>query len=157
MCVVNGRFDHEYDNFTCRTSRGLSVVDYFIAPHSMLPSCYNFHVIPCLDVIEREGLQTLLSRRFHVPDHNILRMEVSINVQYPVNNQYAFDYSQPEGTNMQNERSIFYDLKKMPNDFMTSESCVQNMLKVIEKIECNREEQTEIDDIYQEFTETIVS
>ena len=77
MCVVNGRFDHEDDNFT---SRGLSVVDYFIIPHSMLPSCYNFHVI------EREGLQTLLNRRCHVPDHNILRMEVSINVQYPVNN-----------------------------------------------------------------------
>ena len=42
MCIANGRFNSGEDDFTCRTCRGLSVVDYFIVPHDMLRLALTF-------------------------------------------------------------------------------------------------------------------
>ena len=35
FCVLNGRFDQESDYYTCSTTRGVSVVDYFLVPQDV--------------------------------------------------------------------------------------------------------------------------
>ena len=40
---------------------------------------------------------------------------------------------------------------------MTSDICKQAMLILIDKIECNREEQAVIDEIYDKFTNNVVT
>jgi hypothetical protein len=154
MCVVNGRVNNKEDNFTCRTSRGLSVVDYFIVPHDMLSSCKQFMVVPCLDIIEKEKLQTMVNRRCRIPDHNLLTLEISVNVQEFISHTSTVDLGNSSTEIIKN--NVFYDVRKVPNDFMSSEFCVKAMLDIIDAIESSREEQAEIDQIYAKFTDAVI-
>ena len=70
-----------------------------------------------------------------------------MNVQCPTDNECRIDHTQPDDHH--EEKRVFYDLRKMPQDFMTSELCVQTMLEIINEIERNRGEQTELDNTYK--------
>ena len=72
MCVLNGRFFEDCDNFTSVSTRGRSVVDYIDVPHDCFNSCENFEVISPTSINENK-LQSLLGDRSRVPDHNFLR------------------------------------------------------------------------------------
>jgi len=69
MCMLNGRGESKYDNFTSVSSRGKSVVDYIITPYKNLNCCSEFKVklvSSCLSDFElNPGLAS-------IPDHSIL-------------------------------------------------------------------------------------
>jgi len=154
MCVVNGRINNEENSFTCRTSRGLSVVDYFIVPHNMVSSCKQFRVVSCSDIIEDENLQTILGKRCHIPDHNLLILDISVNVDM-LHHSDSADHVDNNAQN--NGGNVFYNLRKTPNNFMSSEICVKTMLNIINSIERSRQEQTKIDQIYEQFTDLVIT
>ena len=56
MCILNGRISPENNDYTSKSTKGISVVDYFIEPHSNLSCFENFTVTPCLDIIEKHNL-----------------------------------------------------------------------------------------------------
>ena len=72
LCILNGRFDPNHDNFTCISHKGKSVVDYMITPHDCLNKCSDFAVQTCSEIIENLGLQSIISTRCKPPDHSIL-------------------------------------------------------------------------------------
>ena len=45
MCVINGRINHEANDFTCTSTRGCSVVDYIAVDFNTLKDCVNFEVM----------------------------------------------------------------------------------------------------------------
>ena len=72
FCVLNGRFCTNENDFTCKTTRWCSVVDYMLVPHSNLDLYKQFKVISCNDLIEQFDLFHLLHDKSKIPDHNIL-------------------------------------------------------------------------------------
>ena len=147
----------EKDGYTCRTARGLSVVDYFLVPHEVLTSCYNFCVTSCLDIIDKNKLQHLLHRRSKVPDHAYLSFDLSINVEVPQIDSGTDDRAQATKDATASKSYRKYRLKQMRPDFMQSVLCKEAMLRVIANIECNRETQDELDSIYKQFTDNVVN
>lgn len=118
----------------------------------MIKLCSNFNVTSCLDIMEKEGLQTLINRRCHFPDQVCLTVELSVDIPH----------GEIIGTNSHQNTNVTaghrkYNMNKMRGDFMTSNICRQAMLILIDKIECNREEQAEIDKIYNEFTNNVIT
>ena len=69
FCVVNGRVTKEYDNYTCVSSRGSSVVDYMLVPHSTLEKCDSFKVHSVKDLIH-PTINTVES----LSDHSVLEL-----------------------------------------------------------------------------------
>ena len=69
FCVVNGRVTKEYDNYTCVSSRGSSVVDYMLVPHSTLEKCDSFKVHLVKDLIDPR-INTVES----LPGHSVLEL-----------------------------------------------------------------------------------
>ena len=79
-CVMNGRFHENLDNFTYISTRGKSVIDYFICPHEHLKLCTNFEVKTVSDVIDKFLLHGLLNSKCKMSDHSI--MVVNITTSY---------------------------------------------------------------------------
>ena len=69
FCVVNGRVTKEYDNYTCVSSRGSSVVDYMLVPHFTLEQCDSFKVHLVKDLID----PTIITVE-SLPDHSALEL-----------------------------------------------------------------------------------
>lgn len=59
MCILNGQFDSNNDNFTSVSLRGRSMVNFVCVPHDCFNSCENFKVISPVSIIDSHGLQTL--------------------------------------------------------------------------------------------------
>ena len=69
LCMVNGRVTKEYDNYTCVSSRGSSVVDYMLVPHSTLEKCDSFKVHLVKNLID-PTINTVES----LSDHTVLEL-----------------------------------------------------------------------------------
>ena len=85
FCVLNMRFCTNDNDFTCKTTRGCSVVDYMLVPHSNLDLYKQFKVITCNDLIEQFDLFHLLHDKSKIPDQNIL--SVLFTFEHKYNNQ----------------------------------------------------------------------
>ena len=150
-CVLNGRISSGNDAFTCRTARGLSVVDFFLVAHDMVGQCSELKVESCVDIVQEHGLQKLLNSRSKLPDHAYLNCKLCINV-LPL--QAPENQSNVQENAMVNRRYFF---KRKQDDFMKSDMCRQSLLRLIESIECNRESQEEVDSIYSTFQNTVIA
>ena len=77
MCIVNGRFNDEIDNYTLISARGKSVVHYFIVSADNLNTCTNFEVYKSraniCDIMNIELVRC-------IPDHSLLSLTVKIPV-----------------------------------------------------------------------------
>ena len=84
LCVVNGRISPEFDNFTCISTKGKSVVDYFIVPHMNLINCVKCTVHTVKDIID-----PAYHGNVSLPDHSLLELvyiprdPVNVNVNTP--------------------------------------------------------------------------
>ena len=67
MCILNGRLCPEQGDFTCKTGRGMSAVDYIIVSQSMYELCRSFNVVTCHSMVEQYNLQHLAGERSKVP------------------------------------------------------------------------------------------
>ncbi len=133
MCVLNGRVQG-LDNFTCISTKGTSVVDYILVPHENVNDCMVFNVIPCTELIDREGLHGLLSEDSKMPDHSILSIMINMGLGIvPIESESNDD---EVGTSFRRPR---YSRKRLNEQFMQSDMARTALLKVIENIECNRE------------------
>ena len=149
FCVLNGRFDQGSDDYTCSTTRGVSVVDYFLVPHDVLNKCSNFCVTSMSDLLDLHSLKYLLGSHCKPPDHAMLTFELSVNVESSV----LCDNTK---TDVSNSPSLRYNFSKMKGDFMSSDICKEALTNVIDMILCNRERQGDIDSIYNHFKDIII-
>jgi hypothetical protein len=147
MCVLNGRVQPDYDNFTYVSTKGRSVVDYIIVPHSIVKSCNDFRVCLANDIVENEQLTSLLNARCRVPDHSLLQLSLDLGTQTEL-------YPETPDTNG-NARKKRFNRKRIPTDFMSSEGDRRLLLSLIDSMEMCREQQASLDNVYKELTETL--
>ena len=151
MCVLNGRFLHTSDNFTSVSSRGRAVVDYILVPHDCFNSCENFEVISPTSIINQHNLQYLLGERSKIPDHNFLRFDFKYSTFF-------------EDTNDQRESNVsripfntkVFKLKRIPANFLSSELTRRAFLDIIRNIELCRENQENVDKLYDDFFDKLI-
>ena len=126
MCMLNGRFDQNFDNFTSVSVRGSSVVDYCIVTHDDLSMFHDFRGTSPVDLITAiTDLRQAASSG--VPDHALLSWKI------------ATDFLQVQNyTDKKSFSTNFYDkfdLSKVPGSFMTSNECLNFVQMAIDCLE----------------------
>ena len=85
LCVLNGRFKANGDNFTSISTKGSAVVDYIIVPYDNLGYVTNFNVNTISDILQQFDIQP--SEMTKLPDHSILVCDYRLTEYFePPNN-----------------------------------------------------------------------
>ena len=137
-CILNGR-QYNNNDFTFVSTRGRSVVDYFIVPYENLEKCNNFKVYRPSDVFNpTNGIESKL-----IPDHSIIACEYTL--------QGLGSATQDGVTNSTLERTFKkFNLSNIPLNFCAEDEARQVLEALIEN-ECDNYNQSRINDIYDEF------
>ncbi len=143
FCVLNGRFLKEKDNFTY-IGRGRSVVDYIFCPHDDFRNCSNFVVTTSKELVEKYGLQALISERSKPPDHSLLQVTVKIA---------GIDI--PEPVNHTNSNTASYRVSSIPESFMNNDTARNELMNLISELELCRENQSMVDQLYENLVKCI--
>ena len=119
-----------------------------IVPHDNLTSIKDFKVLPITDIIETNGLKSIISERCKPPDHSILycvinyftssEEEIQTNINEHIN--YQEKVANPK------RRFFFNDT---PDDFMKSDLWKQSIANIIKRIELRLSNQENIDKNYE--------
>ena len=157
FCMLNGRLCEPVH--TCISTKGLSTVDYMLVPHSCLGFCSNFHSECMSDIIDKYKLHGYLNRRSKKPDHSLLVMNFK---PYCVKSCSVSEFcntsvSEEIHANVPISKHRRYSLSDIPCDMFSSNMMKQSLLNIIESIERNRETQEEIDVIYKNTVEIIIT
>ena len=80
-CVINGRVSTEFDDFTSIMSyKGHAVVDYHLTRNDNLSNINKMQVLSCTELVDKLKVQDLVSDSCHIPDHNLLVMEIETSM-----------------------------------------------------------------------------
>ncbi|CAC5399218.1 unnamed protein product [Mytilus coruscus] len=139
-CMLNGR-NTSHNNYTYVSTRGLSVADYCIVTYKLLKSFDMFEVGRVAALIEDVDIIGIVDPTRCMPDHSLLSWSIQNNV--PKVNKASLKTK--------------YDLGKIPDDWLRSESCtseIDGVLGILEESEAN---QCDIDKTYESFVNSIKS
>ena len=155
-CVLNGRISPEKSNhYTFHSVRGLSMVDYFITPHDTVPLCNDFCIESCTNIVNKLHIEDLVTPGSRLPDHSLLTMNVLLS--YRVLEGLEVDNNKSDvNTELPQYNKRKYRVRNIPVDFLGSENVCQALLQIIDNIECNRETQNELDQIYDNLISVII-
>ncbi len=164
MCIVNGRITPENNDYTFISTRGKSVVDYFIVPTDMLNKCIKFEVSRSRELINKycNVADVDLNLQGCIPDHSLLMLKIQVgcNAEQSLpesvlyNNSIYVDHVSDNDNGSLNDYYKRYKIETVPNDFLSSDEGRQELLHLIEYIENVRSCQNEIDDVYKLFCDT---
>ena len=156
MCVLNGRFDPQYDNFTCISGRGRSVVDYIITHHDCFTKCSDFKVYTSTDFIDKFDLQHLIHTRCKPPDHSILTctFQTMHSTLYDTNRSHTLD-DHSNGSDTGSPRR--YRFNRIPDNFMNNAKWRQVVVDLIDVRLESMQQQEEIDAAYSHFCTALIS
>lgn len=149
LAIVNGRITPEKDNFTFLSTRGRSVVDYFLTPHDCIKFCKDFTVHTMSELLLEFDLYSLLSNVCKSPDHSMLSLQFYCT--------YArLDHTENTMQGPQNEqRKKFYCFDKKPGGFLQSETWRKAILDIIDHLEHLHELQDDLDTTYDDLCKCI--
>ncbi|VDI36428.1 Hypothetical predicted protein [Mytilus galloprovincialis] len=146
FCVLNGRSGEQSNKFTSISLKGKAVVDYVCVPHDIVENCKNFeNHHTCNEIIESERIQHLIGTRSRIPDHAFL----------------MFDYVENFIIKSENVKHNVLSTKKrfrfkeIPSNFMCSDITKEAIHMVIRQIELCREQQGDIDTVYEELCKLV--
>ncbi len=151
LCILNGRFKPEENNFTCISTKGKSVVDYILIPHDVFDKVGNFKVYTMNDMCDRCHLAQYIGDRCHLPDHSILAIEVNIDAGTNASCDVSTSNDSTCTSNIQRENVRRYNFDTVPDYFMTSDSWKQGMNELIDLFLICQNRQDEIDNAYEQF------
>ncbi|CAG2188857.1 unnamed protein product [Mytilus edulis] len=137
-CMLNGR-NNSHNDYTYVSTRGLSVVDYCIVPYEMLKSFDRFEDVDIIGIVDPTRC---------MPDHSLLSWSMHLN--FPVD----------ENTEPKANAASFktkYDLGKIPDDWLNSESFISDIDRIICILEESEANQCDIDKTYESFINSIKS
>ena len=155
-CILNGRVTPSKSNcFMYHSTRGLSVVDFIITPHDNFSLCKDFKIESCTDIINNLAVQHLVTPTSRIPDHSLLSLELELNF-HVLEGINCYDNVNSTCDNVHNINKRKYKVRNIPSSFLNSENVCVALSNIIEMIQCNRETQKEIDDIYDCLLTVIV-
>ena len=168
MCIVNGRIEGA-DTYTCISTKGQSVVDYFLINHSSLSKCSEWKVLTPTDVMSLCNLETLISSRCKPPDHSVITMKVSTSVY--INNDQEHSNSLINETvidqNLESERYDIYSefstgkniyYSNIPESFLNTDTWrrkLQSFLIDIEHRLSTLSNQQDMDTLYENICQAL--
>ena len=146
MCILNGRYDPHYDDYTFLSTRGKSVVDYIITCHENINNCKQFSVIQMTDILDKHDLQYMLTDKCKTSDHAI------ISVSFSVTSFMESNKTAPPKVDF-NKESYKYNLKCISPEFLAT-ARFKSELKYL----CNvlSQNNSSLDVIYNEFSSLII-
>ncbi|CAG2184688.1 unnamed protein product [Mytilus edulis] len=135
----------------------LSVVDYCVVPYESLCHYNNFKVIRA-SVLCNKSAQPGSFRANHIPDHSVLCWEFETNFDN-INEICSIDlsHSAHNSVKQQNNTYVSYDVKNIPNDWMTNNDILDKINMCIDNIQCSKGRQFEVDKLYNNFVEILHS
>ena len=135
MCMLNGRFDQNVDNFTSVLVRSSSVV----VTHDDLSMFHDFRVTSPFDLIT--SIPDLPQAAYSgVPDHALLSWKTATDFLQVRN--YTDKKSFSANSNDK------FDLSKVPGSFMMSNECINFVQMAIDRLEQSQQDQQDIDSVY---------
>lgn len=117
ICILNGRYGDDSNNYTFQSSRGQSVVDFTCVPHDIFNQRENFRIFNCKDITEQHSLFQLLGEKSRPPDHAVLLFDLKISCDIGSENTA----STQTDSHIQNHNKKRFNLRRIPNTFMKSE------------------------------------
>ena len=118
-CVLNG--GHYYHNdFTYVSTKHSSVVDYCVIPYENLRHYKHF------EVMRASAISGIFE---HIPDHSILCWEFETNFSVEKSNSVHNNVKQNQN------KFISYNVKNIPNDWMTDLNVINSINECINNIE----------------------
>ncbi len=149
-CTVNGRVTPEFDNYTFVSTRGTSVVDYFITPHDCIDDIVECRVDLVSSIIEDLGIESLISDNCREPDHSLLTIKINTS-PFVIESRMlgAKNYTTPSSSIPR------YKVRTLPQNFMNSESLCQVLNDLIDEINVTMETQSSVDKMYDKLLNVI--
>ena len=148
MVITNGRIEGN-NNFTSISIKGKSVVDYFIIPLENISLCSSFNVMPVIDIMLENNLDTFVSERCKPPDHSVLIL------RYRISSSAADDHINNDVTNdnLRSDDDLFkrYNYGTISPEFLASNSWIEVLDYLISRLENIEKYQSEIDSFYNEM------
>ena len=135
------------NGFTNVTKEGSSVVDYFLVPHAHLKQCTSFCVQTCTDIANNLGLHSFLNSKCKLPDHALLTMEFVFETRL---------ISHTDSSKTLKAAKPRYKLNKIPEHFLNNPQWQDELIRLIDRIESCRENQTAIDDVYTDLVKSVI-
>ena len=156
LCIVNGRINPDFDNFTfIDPSRGSSVVDFVVVPFINLADVKSFKVLSPADLTQ---LVSNVDRC--TSDHSLLVFEISPHFNVvPVQMTNASGSDIPNQTDHDgnatqaviNRYAKKYDLKDLNDQFLQSDEAQAAIQLCIQNIQRQTNEQREVDKNYDQL------
>lgn len=150
MCIINGRLNSDNDNFTCISTKGKSVVDYFLTLHSNLKHCQSFQVFTISELIDDFGLQYLISSKSKPPDHSLLCLEITFSMSNLI------ESDEPESVPV-NSNSPRYNFTRNTDQAFLSAEWVHNINTFINERQRQLVNQEKVDEMYYIFCALLTS
>ena len=159
-CVVNGRFDITRDNYTSVSKRGVATVDYIFVPYAHLEYISDFYVTSVSDAKARHDIVPHMYAK--APDHSLVTCCLRVT-QFP---EFQ-DFMEPRpSTRVWARNGVTpgvtqaavhrrYRVDALPRDLFDNERTRQCLHSITEKLLAETLRQDELDDVYNEFTDTI--
>ncbi len=166
LAILNGRVNVEDDNYTFVSSRGKSVVDYFLVPHECLQFCEKFSVQLVSYLIEKSNSENVLGPQCKPPDHSVL----TLNMRYsymPCNEMHNLLNDQCNVTSDSNwhapdtipkhvnQRRKMYLFENRPDAFMNSPMWRMAINSIIDRISEEIIEKENMDALYSDMCKAI--
>ena len=149
-CIVNGRVTPEYNNFTsCTGYRGRAVVDYHVLRCNEIKHVKEMKVISCIDLINEQNWQYLLSDVYLVSDHNLLSMtlETSLVIREGLEDMTL-------GSKAIKQKKI---ARKTGEYYIKSVTVMRLVPLLLSKLEQTNEDDNNLDRYYLELTDLIIN
>ena len=152
--MLNGRFVPAEDDYTFVSSRGLSVVDYVLAPHCSVDCCHYFKVHCVSDMITKMHLFSTLSEGCKKPDHSILAFAFTPSNFSELNQVCVCEQTNAvnmEAVTKKSETKKCYNFGNVKEGYMNNETWYKEIDAFIFRIENNIKSDSELNILYEEF------
>ena len=147
-CILNGRNYHNND-FTCVSSKGLSVVDYILVPYEILHWFSDFRVVRSKDLFTQAGCVSTIDTSRVIPDHSCLTCSMTFPAGLTSPTQY---------TNQRNEDMVSFtafNLSSIPEHFLSSVTCQTALRDCVAQLGASAASQFAVDAVYTQFCDIV--
>ena len=152
-CILNGRFDPDLDNYTCVSTRGVSVVNYIVCDETTLHMISDFRVETMTSIVEKLKLREIMSERGKLSDHSMI--SCTINVSPYCAPQSTSDTATDSRNTQTSDTVRKYNVSNIPDDFLSHISVKNALLSAIQRLGYIHIRQDDIDSIYNNFVEIV--
>ncbi|CAC5413067.1 unnamed protein product [Mytilus coruscus] len=133
LCLLNGR-NYIHDDFTSISTKGSSVVDYCAVPYENLSRYKNFEVIRASVLCNKSEIPGIINPQ-HISDHSMLCWELEAN--FSSNSEIKANKCSVSSKNQNQKKSVSYNVKNIPNNWMSDQVSINSINECIHNIECS--------------------